>query len=404
MILNNDCSHNTVDITLGSDCSNTIELETHQELEVQAKCQLDEKPAKQSKEELPQLKVHSSVETGNSIVASVGLKTVGENELELLDNNNVKLPKKTKKRKKTKQEPNDKYLSHLINLDRKIKSNVNSIKHQLSEKLSDTGKRASILADQFITSIKDSPANIKEQLSFSNSEHRRRELNLKTTRKSSSEDKINSTFTIVSDNNNLPLDSIQNHQTNDKAKLFSLIYKHQQPNGQPVITKQPTSTGGLQVPLRNPQLLGGGSDSSIAVATSSQSLNISIVESADRTASECSKSFQSSKLDNCQDSVKKLDQTQTCDNHNRDVDADRGIQQLDNCVELAEYAKEVEQKCPDNPDKQDQGFETKSKMELKTKSELAEGLQAKPKIRKRRKRKTRVQMNVALPSSDEDNQ
>lgn len=143
---------------------------------------------------------------------------------------------KTKEMKNNKNKSrSDVYLSHIIYLDKKIKSNVSSIKNQLSEKISDTGKRASILADQLITTIKDT--NIKEQLMFSghssNSEKRRQRRNRRR-KKSSSDDKVSSN--IVDEYNQ------QEAQISEKERLFSLIYKHQHnANGQQVITKQPTS-------------------------------------------------------------------------------------------------------------------------------------------------------------------
>lgn len=152
------------------------------------------------------------------------------------DNSNLTSNKKTR---------NDSYLSQLMNLDKKIKSNVTSIKNQLSEKLSDTSKRASILADHLITSIKDS--NIKEQFSFSShtdGNGRRGAKRELRRRKSSSDDKVNSTFSEI---NNQMIDL---SQSSEKAKLFSMIYMHQQRvNGHPVITSQPTSMIGLKVPI-----------------------------------------------------------------------------------------------------------------------------------------------------------
>lgn len=108
------------------------------------------------------------------------------------------------------------YFNHIMRFDRRIKSNVVSIKSQLSEKLSDTGKRASVLADQLITSIKETT---KEQVLAGHKLQRN--------------DSLPNSFA------SLPkLDSEAK-----KAKLFSLIYMHQQQQstGQPVITRQPVS-------------------------------------------------------------------------------------------------------------------------------------------------------------------
>lgn len=129
----------------------------------------------------------------------------------------------SKKRDKT-------YLNHIINLDRRIKSNVSSIKSQLSVKLSDTSKRASMMADNLITSIKDTT---KEQL-FSG---------WPTTARTTSNSINSSSFSIPQNVDSTFADS---DSTNNKARLFSLIYMHQQQaNGQPVITRQPMPTGGL---------------------------------------------------------------------------------------------------------------------------------------------------------------
>lgn len=124
------------------------------------------------------------------------------------------------------------YLSHLINLDRRIKSNVSSLKSQLSERLSDTGKRASVLADQLITSIKDTT---KEQLLFTSVGTKERYDTLPNS--FATNNKLSTSMNDHSFGNDSSTDS-------RKAQLFSLIYKHQQQaNGQPVITRQPKPIG-----------------------------------------------------------------------------------------------------------------------------------------------------------------
>lgn len=120
------------------------------------------------------------------------------------------------------------YLNHIMNLNRGIKSNVSSIKSQLSVKISDTSKRASILADQLLTSIKDTT---KEQLfsGWPTADRTANGLNA-------------SSFSIPQNLDSNMADS----DANNKARLFSLIYKHQhQANGKPVITRQPMPIGGL---------------------------------------------------------------------------------------------------------------------------------------------------------------
>lgn len=108
------------------------------------------------------------------------------------------------------------YLNHLIRFDRRIKSNVASLTSQISEKLSDTSKRASVLADHLIASIKETT---KEQL-----------LNPHRLQRN---DSLPNSFA------SLP----KAESEAKKAKLFSLIYMHQQQQstGLPVITRQPTS-------------------------------------------------------------------------------------------------------------------------------------------------------------------
>lgn len=128
------------------------------------------------------------------------------------------------------------YLSHLVNLDKRIKSNVSSFKSQLSERISDTSKRASVLADQLITSIKDTT---KEQILFTNTGRDRYDT------------LPNSFATSDRSSPNQPPTGANSFSGADpkKAELFSLIYKHQQqPNGQPVITSQPKPT--LAGPVR----------------------------------------------------------------------------------------------------------------------------------------------------------
>lgn len=120
------------------------------------------------------------------------------------------------------------YLNHIMNLNRGIKSNVSSIKSQLSVKISDTSKRASVLADQLLTSIKDTT---KEQLfsGWPTADRTANGLNA-------------SSFSIPQNLDSNMADS----DANNKARLFSLIYKHQQQaNGKPVITRQPMPIGGL---------------------------------------------------------------------------------------------------------------------------------------------------------------
>lgn len=140
------------------------------------------------------------------------------------------------------------YLNNIMNLDRKIKSNVSSLKSQLGEKISDTSKRASVLADQLITSIKDTT---KEQIvPFATGIQPR-------------DDPEQDSFAgpLVTDCDNPPatsgkqnwLDTSEKQadtNNNSKARMFSLIYKHQQNiNGQPVITKQPRATHQSKVPV-----------------------------------------------------------------------------------------------------------------------------------------------------------
>jgi hypothetical protein len=121
-----------------------------------------------------------------------------------------------------------------------VSANLDKLKNQLSERLSDTGKRASILADQLITSIKDTT---KEQLLMA------------TTGANTDQDQYDTlpnSFAVST-----PDDPLVVHRqlkqdgsgTNDRrAKLFSLIYMHQQhqADGRPVITKQPTSSNRCQ--------------------------------------------------------------------------------------------------------------------------------------------------------------
>lgn len=128
-----------------------------------------------------------------------------------------------------------------------VSANLDKLKSQLSERLSDTGKRASVLADQLITSIKDST---KEQLLIATTGTSARDRY----------DTLPNSFAspgggVQSDpllvHKQLKHDGLNGNNTNDrKAKLFSLIYMHQQQqaDGRPVITRQPTSTGrrGLQ--------------------------------------------------------------------------------------------------------------------------------------------------------------
>lgn len=133
------------------------------------------------------------------------------------------------------------YLNHILNLDRKIKSNVSSIKSQLSE----TSKRASLLADQLLTSIKDTT---KEQLFSHHSTGRRR--------KSS---------TLTSDFN-----AIDGQQLQAQAEQpFSLIYMHQQP----VVTRQPRSTGCLGSLLASAEPQPSSRPSSTNVLMPSQELD-----------------------------------------------------------------------------------------------------------------------------------
>lgn len=105
------------------------------------------------------------------------------------------------------------YLNHILNLDRRIKSNVSSLRSQLSE----TSKRASILADQLLTSIKDTT---KEQLFSHNSTTARRQSTLSSTFDTSGA-------------------GADDERKTHPEQPFSLIYMHQQP----VITRQPRSTG-----------------------------------------------------------------------------------------------------------------------------------------------------------------
>jgi len=123
------------------------------------------------------------------------------------------------------------YLSRILELDRRIKSNVSSIKSQLSVRLSDTGKRASILADQLIASIK-----------YTTKEHLFSASDTISSRTNYHDKTLQNSFSNLSIQTGAASDT--NEPSTKKAQLFSLIYKHQQQaNGQPVVTRQPTATG-----------------------------------------------------------------------------------------------------------------------------------------------------------------
>jgi hypothetical protein len=131
-----------------------------------------------------------------------------------------------------------------------VSANLDKLKCQLGERLSDTGKRASVLADQLIATIKDTT---KEQLLIATTGTTARDRY----------DTLPNSFATPTNNNtaingvggaskNDPL-LVRKHikqdgdgfNTNDrKAKMFSLIYMHQQQqaDGRPVITRQPTSS------------------------------------------------------------------------------------------------------------------------------------------------------------------
>lgn len=134
------------------------------------------------------------------------------------------------------------YLNHIANLDKRIKSNVSSIKSQLSEKISDTSKRASMLADQLLSSIKDTT---KEQLLASTvwgARDRRNSDSMPNSFISSSRSLTDGLSVDGRKSPALTANSCPSSEESQrkKAELFSLIYQHQQhANGQPVITRQP---------------------------------------------------------------------------------------------------------------------------------------------------------------------
>ena len=135
---------------------------------------------------------------------------------------------------------------HLVNLDlQRIRSNVSSMRSQLSERISDTSKRASVLADQLIASIKDTTKEQLAPLASGMSPHDLRDADATLPRDSFGSGGGGTTA------------ANHQHETSDenkKAKLFSLIYQHQQQaNGQPVITRQPTRSGGGAAATRVPQ-------------------------------------------------------------------------------------------------------------------------------------------------------
>lgn len=139
------------------------------------------------------------------------------------------------------------YLNHIINFDKRIKSNVSSLKSQISGKISDTSKRASILADQLITSIKDTTKETTELFSTGTSRKDNLDIDMPNTFSTTPLQQSVSASHLINHNdpnhnNNHLVDS--NEPSTKKAK-FSLIYMHQQQaNGQPVITRQPMPTGG----------------------------------------------------------------------------------------------------------------------------------------------------------------
>lgn len=135
----------------------------------------------------------------------------------------------------------------------KLKSNVHSLKSQLGDKLSDTGK----LASNLLTTIKDTT---KEQIvqplglqptrestppsSFATNEPNGAEQLACGPNKRINESDRNSPLQPV--NEPLVAKRPSDANNNEKAKMFSLIYKHQQQV--PAITKQPMSTAVGRLP------------------------------------------------------------------------------------------------------------------------------------------------------------
>lgn len=162
------------------------------------------------------------------------------------------------------QQKNAQLRNHFVNL----KSNITSFKSNLGSKLSDTSRRASIFADQLITSLKE---NTKEQLfgmvrddedhygTLANSFATPAQLRASAMQSSglTSGNRTNNKCDITNagsnnincNNNNTvnPSDLLDNNNylvnianPTSKAKQFSLIFKHQQQlNGQPIVTRQP---------------------------------------------------------------------------------------------------------------------------------------------------------------------
>lgn len=166
--------------------------------------------------------------------------------------------------------------NHIVNL----KTNITSFKSQLGSKLSDTSRRASMMADQLITSLKE---NTKEQLfgmvrdeddrydtlanSFATPAQLRASLmqpsgtkctqdaKSNTNNKCDIKDGINKNNNIINSSGSIsgknivkPKDLLDNNNylllnaPTSKARQFSLIFKHQQQlNGHPVVTRQPIS-------------------------------------------------------------------------------------------------------------------------------------------------------------------
>lgn len=138
-----------------------------------------------------------------------------------------------------------------LDLTKRIKSNVSSIKSQLSERLSHTSKRASLLADHLLTSIKEDSRSLKDQLlvggpvSSSSGDRRHAHSSLESVDSSNSADGQQQEKQPKSSSSTTSRTKPKstNDKEDEKARLFSLIYLHQQQagGGQPVITRQPTS-------------------------------------------------------------------------------------------------------------------------------------------------------------------
>jgi len=141
-------------------------------------------------------------------------------------------------------------LNRLLNIDgRALRTNVSSLRSQIGDKLSDTGKRASVLADQLITNIKDTareqiiplaaglqPRDTLQPNSFASGPEA--DQTVFGVDSAQMADRLSLRQASKSDPNN--------NNNSDRSRMFSLIYLHQRQSGggQPVITKQPRSTIG----------------------------------------------------------------------------------------------------------------------------------------------------------------